>query len=324
MPLFLAFAAIVLVAVSATLGQQTLFIGGIAGALLLIIAIYIYFNARREARGGASPGNQALLNAVIKAETEESAAARSLREAAVMLGLDLPDAVALDDVESGLAASDTALRLIQALGHTHRKQRLDSTHIMSNIATLTRLGLFCETMRLFLRALRWEHPELRPVVPEGLLGRYLKEEDEATHYEDAHTGEGRRRLSVWESIQQRLAAAIEARQQQERRVENATQAQAAAQEGLEAARMEWQSWLAGRGLAETLTPETMVEFRGHVETARVALGCEVRAMRRRIEAIEHDIDEYKVLLVPLADTFGLAIGAEPGELASEADVRCGA
>ena len=67
---------------------------------------------------------------------------------------------------------------------------------MSNIATLTRLGLFCETMRLFLRALRWEHPELRPVVPEGLLGRYLKEEDEATHYEDAHTGEGRRRLSV--------------------------------------------------------------------------------------------------------------------------------
>ena len=67
---------------------------------------------------------------------------------------------------------------------------------MSNIATLTRLGLFCETMRLFLRALRWEHPELRPGVPEGLLGRYLKEEDEATHYEDARTGEGRRRLSV--------------------------------------------------------------------------------------------------------------------------------
>ena len=37
---------------------------------------------------------------------------------------------------------------------------------------------------------------LRPGVPEGLLGRYLKEEDEATHYEDARTGEGRRRLSV--------------------------------------------------------------------------------------------------------------------------------
>ena len=76
-----------------------------------------------------------------------------------------------------------------ALGIRTGKQRLDSTHIMSNIATLTRLGLFCETMRLFLRALRWEHPELRPGVPEGLLGRY-------SHYEDARTGEGRRRLSV--------------------------------------------------------------------------------------------------------------------------------
>ena len=94
-----------------------------------------------------------------------------------------------------LAFQETTDRIIQALGIRTGKQRLDSTHIMSNIATLTRLGLFCETMRLFLRALR-EHPELRPVVPEGLLGRYLKEEDEATHYEDAHTGEGRRRLSV--------------------------------------------------------------------------------------------------------------------------------
>ena len=84
-----------------------------------------------------------------------------------------------------LAFQETTDRIIRALGIRTGKQRLDSTHIMSNIATLTRLGLFCETMRLFLRALRWEHPELRPVVPEGLLGHYLKEEDEATHYEDA-------------------------------------------------------------------------------------------------------------------------------------------
>ena len=65
---------------------------------------------------------------------------------------------------------------------------------MSNIATLTRLGLFCETMRLFLRAVSQEHPELRRVVPEGLVRRYLKEEAEAS--EDARSGEGRRRLGV--------------------------------------------------------------------------------------------------------------------------------
>ena len=72
-----------------------------------------------------------------------------------------------------LAFQETTDRIIQALGIRTGKQRLDSTHIMSNIATLTRLGLFRETMRLFLRALRREHPELRPGVPEGLLGRAI-------------------------------------------------------------------------------------------------------------------------------------------------------
>ena len=95
-----------------------------------------------------------------------------------------------------LAFEETTDRMIQALGIGTGRQRLDSTHIMSNIATLTRLGLFCETMRLFLRAVGQEHPELRRVVPEGLAGRYLKEEEQATHYEDAPSAEGRRRLAV--------------------------------------------------------------------------------------------------------------------------------
>ena len=125
---------------------------------------------------------------------------------------------------------------------------------------------------------------------------------------------------AWGSIQQRLAEATEARQQLERRVENATHAQAEAQEGLEAARMVWRTWLIDRALAETLTPETMVEFRGRVETTRVALG-EVRTMRRRIGAIEHDIEEYRELIGPLANTFNIRIGTEESrELASAADV----
>ena len=47
-----------------------------------------------------------------------------------------------------LAFQETTDRIIQVLGIRTGKQRLDSTHIMSNIATLTRLGLFCETIRL--------------------------------------------------------------------------------------------------------------------------------------------------------------------------------
>jgi uncharacterized protein YhaN len=126
-------------------------------------------------------------------------------------------------------------------------------------------------------------------------------------------------LRVWEALRQRLADATQAVQQQQRRTDDAAQARESAQEGLEVVQGDWRTWLVDRGLAGTLTPETMVEFRGSVETARVALG-EVRTMRSRIKAIEHDIDEYRELTVPLADTFGTPIGTEaPGELAAAAD-----
>ena len=71
-----------------------------------------------------------------------------------------------------LAFEETTDRIIQALGIGTGRQRLDSTHIMSNIATLTRLGLFCETMRLFLRAVGREHPE--PRGTRGPWGTLLK------------------------------------------------------------------------------------------------------------------------------------------------------
>ena len=67
---------------------------------------------------------------------------------------------------------------------------------MSNIAVLTRLGLFCETVRVFLLAVSREHPGLGEGIGDGLAQRYLKESGEASGYEDARSGEGRRRLSV--------------------------------------------------------------------------------------------------------------------------------
>ncbi len=95
-----------------------------------------------------------------------------------------------------VAFQETTDRIIVALGIRTGKQRLDSTHIMSNIAILTRLGLFCETIRHFFSALRRGHPDLSEMVPTVLLRRYLKEEGEPTSYEDARSGDGRRRLSV--------------------------------------------------------------------------------------------------------------------------------
>jgi hypothetical protein len=95
-----------------------------------------------------------------------------------------------------LAFQDITDRIIKALGIKPGRQRLDSTHILSNIAILTRLGLFCETIRMFLRALHWEHSNLFDEVPAGLRLRYLKEDDADTGYSDARSREGRRRLSV--------------------------------------------------------------------------------------------------------------------------------
>ena len=91
-----------------------------------------------------------------------------------------------------LAFCETTDRMIEALGLRTGKQRLDSTHVMSNIAVLTRLGLFCETVRVFLLAVSREHPGLGEGIGDGLAQRYLKETGEASRYEDARSGEGRR------------------------------------------------------------------------------------------------------------------------------------
>ena len=87
-------------------------------------------------------------------------------------------------------------RVIAVLGTKVSQQRLDSTQVLSNIAVVTRLGLFCETLRLFLTRLEAEHPRLYRRVPAGLLGRYRKPDGTATGYQDARSGDGPRRLSV--------------------------------------------------------------------------------------------------------------------------------
>jgi hypothetical protein len=86
--------------------------------------------------------------------------------------------------------------ILQALGTKVTRQRLDSTHVLSNIAVLSRLGLLCETLRHFLKTLAAEHPRLYGRVPKRLRERYLKEDGSATAYQDAPSGTGPRRLPV--------------------------------------------------------------------------------------------------------------------------------
>lgn len=94
------------------------------------------------------------------------------------------------------SATDSILGL---LGTVVSRQRLDSTQILSNIARLTRLGLFCETIRKFLRSLRNHHRRLFKRVPAGLLSRYLKLEEgelKDTAYQDVCSSRGLARLEV--------------------------------------------------------------------------------------------------------------------------------
>jgi hypothetical protein len=96
-----------------------------------------------------------------------------------------------DDEGTGLFETTTA-RLLEAAGLSTRRQRLDSTHIVSNIKLLSRLGLFVDTITTFLKELRKEHPRICAQVAEELVNRYL---DREGYFSDARSSEAKRRLS---------------------------------------------------------------------------------------------------------------------------------
>jgi hypothetical protein len=64
---------------------------------------------------------------------------------------------------------------------------------VSNIKLLTRLGLFVQTITMFLEALRKEHPRLCSRAPEELRERYL---DREGYFSDARSSEAPRRLEL--------------------------------------------------------------------------------------------------------------------------------
>jgi hypothetical protein len=82
------------------------------------------------------------------------------------------------------------------------KQRLDSTHIRSNMAVLTRLGLFTHTIAAFARKLKKQHPRLFKDLPQGIRNRYI---DREGYFADSPSSDGRRRLAqcaadVWRLV----------------------------------------------------------------------------------------------------------------------------
>lgn len=83
--------------------------------------------------------------------------------------------------------------LMRADGLSAVRQRLDSTHVISNIAVLSQLGLFTETVTHFLRDLRRDAPAKLDWLGEGYAERYL---DREGFFADAKREEAQRRLPM--------------------------------------------------------------------------------------------------------------------------------
>ena len=115
-----------------------------------------------------------------------------------------------------------------------------------------------------------------------------------------------RQLTAWETLardQQEAKQGVERRRQERERAANAlTQAK----EELGEARAGWQQWLRERELAETLSPDGVLELFSRVETARVSLSS-LRHWQGRIAGIRRDIQEIGELVAPLAKKHGVSV-----------------
>jgi hypothetical protein len=109
---------------------------------------------------------------------------KTLHNFRVLLMSDRRAQQVFEDVTAGLARMDGL-----GLG----RQRLDSTHVIPNIAVLTRLGLFVETVTHFLRELRKAFPDSYASLNAGYGRRYL---DREGYFSDAKREQARRRLPV--------------------------------------------------------------------------------------------------------------------------------
>jgi len=87
---------------------------------------------------------------------------------------------------------DLTKKIIDLLGVSFDHQVLDSTHILSNIAHLSRLGLFVRTIENFLSELKKSQPKRYAKLDHALTVRYT--EREGFGFGDARGSDARRRL----------------------------------------------------------------------------------------------------------------------------------
>ncbi len=108
-------------------------------------------------------------------------------------------------IEHELAGSlfeRAASHIIQTLNLDTTKQRLDSSHIVSNMAKLSRLGLFVRVIENFLRKLKHAFPQRYAELPSRFRERYGKRRG---YFADTRSGQAQLRLGecahdMWELL----------------------------------------------------------------------------------------------------------------------------
>ena len=113
-------------------------------------------------------------------------------------------------------------------------------------------------------------------------------------------------LSAWDGANGQIQETQRRLESQQREVESAALQLETAANSAAVAQQEWQSWLERQGLPAGFTPDTVVEFMGQVETGRARLE-QVNDNRRRVSAIEYDIQQFREQVEPLAARHGLPL-----------------
>ena len=136
---------------------------------------------------------------------------------------------------------------------------------------------------------------------------------------EAHLASARQTLDAWTAATARVEETSRREKAQQERVEAASlEHEASETTALESAR-EWRQWLRERGLNETLTADTMTTFLTRVEMSRSSLA-EAQRMADRVAAIDHDIDEFRERVQPLALRHGINLDPDDQrQLAAAAD-----
>ena len=136
---------------------------------------------------------------------------------------------------------------------------------------------------------------------------------------EAHLASARQTLDAWTAATARVEETSRREKAQQERVEVASlEHEALETTALESAR-EWRQWLRERGLNESLTADTMTTFLTRVELTRSSLA-EAQRMADRVAAIDHDIDEFRERVQPLALRHGIKLDPDDQpQLAAAAD-----